>query len=531
MGKDSHDDKKKRKIEEDKEAKQKKENEGLLGYSNTANPWGDSNLTEKFVWKLKREKEAAEGKQENSQQDELSRRQDIEREVEKVKERRLKREMSRKQMDEERQKKQRLADMDAHQDWEKQEDAFLLQQAKIRSEIRIRDGRPKPIDILFKNINRDNAFEVEQTQPYDIFKNLSVAELEELKKDITMYLQLDSHKDFWEALLVVNEGELEHKNNQQRKEAEGVHRSVTADVTAILEGKSYEELATLEGQIREKLDSGSVDVEYWEGLLKKLKIYKSKARLRQIHEQLVKESKNIQKDKTEEEKKQIKEEPKYKREQPSEIVIKYEAPEVEELPQHRFAFGEEPPTMEQRRTMLLKEAQKLRDRTEKMARPDDKMLTEEEMYHHEANLGMDESEETFNEDYPLLEKTYSWDDKYRPRKPKFFNRIHTGFEWNKYNQTHYDHDNPPPRTVQGYKFNIFFPDLIDKSKAPQYFLEKAETPDYVILRFHAGPPYEDIAFKIMNIEWDYSYKLGYRCAFERGILHLWFQFRKYRYKR
>jgi len=212
-------------------------------------------------------------------------------------------------------------------------------------------------------------------------------------------------------------------------------------------------------------------------------------------------------------------------------VIKYEAPEVEELPQHRFAFGEEPPTMEQRRTMLLKEAQKLRDRTEKMARPDDKMLTEEEMYHHEANLGMDESEETFNEDYPLLEKTYSWDDKYRPRKPKFFNRIHTGFEWNKYNQTHYDHDNPPPRTVQGYKFNIFFPDLIDKSKAPQYFLEKAETPDYVILRFHAGPPYEDIAFKIMNIEWDYSYKLGYRCAFERGILHLWFQFRKYRYKR
>jgi len=297
MGKDSHDDKKKRKIEEDKEAKQKKENEGLLGYSNTANPWGDSNLTEKFVWKLKREKEAAEGKQENSQQDELSRRQDIEREVEKVKERRLKREMSRKQMDEERQKKQRLADMDAHQDWEKQEDAFLLQQAKIRSEIRIRDGRPKPIDILFKNINRDNAFEVEQTQPYDIFKNLSVAELEELKKDITMYLQLDSHKDFWEALLVVNEGELEHKNNQQRKEAEGVHRSVTADVTAILEGKSYEELATLEGQIREKLDSGSVDVEYWEGLLKKLKIYKSKARLRQIHEQLVKESKNIQKDK------------------------------------------------------------------------------------------------------------------------------------------------------------------------------------------------------------------------------------------
>ena len=32
-----------------------------------------------------------------------------------------------------------------------------------------------------------------------------------------------------------------------------------------------------------------------------------------------------------------------------------------------------------------------------------------------------------------------------------------------YNRTHYDHDNPPPKTVQGYKFNIFYPDLIDKT--------------------------------------------------------------------
>jgi len=33
-----------------------------------------------------------------------------------------------------------------------------------------------------------------------------------------------------------------------------------------------------------------------------------------------------------------------------------------------------------------------------------------------------------------------------------------------YNRTHYDHDNPPPKTVQGYKFNVFYPDLIDKTQ-------------------------------------------------------------------
>lgn len=36
-------------------------------------------------------------------------------------------------------------------------------------------------------------------------------------------------------------------------------------------------------------------------------------------------------------------------------------------------------------------------------------------------------------------------------KPRFFNRVKTGFEWNKYNQTHYDKENPPPKIVQGYK--------------------------------------------------------------------------------
>lgn len=88
---------------------------------------------------------------------------------------------------------------------------------------------------------------------------------------------------------------------------------------------------------------------------------------------------------------------------------------------------------------------------------------------------------------------YWWHDKYRPRKPKYFNRVHTGYEWNKYNQTHYDHDNPPPKIVQGYKFNIFYPDLVDKIKAPTYTIDKdGDSAETCIISFHAGPPYEDI---------------------------------------
>jgi hypothetical protein len=113
------------------------------------------------------------------------------------------------------------------------------------------------------------------------------------------------------------------------------------------------------------------------------------------------------------------------------------------------------------------------------------------MFNSERDKGMDEDEEAFNSG-PIFEdqSNYDWEDNYKPRKPRFFNRVKTGYEWNKYNQTHYDHDNPPPKVVQGYKFNIFYPDLIDKSKAPQFFLDPSDTNDTIIIRFHAGPPYE-----------------------------------------
>ena len=100
----------------------------------------------------------------------------------------------------------------------------------------------------------------------------------------------------------------------------------------------------------------------------------------------------------------------------------------------------------------------------------------------------------------MCSQVYWWHDKYRPRKPKYFNRVHTGYEWNKYNQTHYDHDNPPPKIVQGYKFNIFYPDLVDKSKAPTYTIEKdGSAGETCFIRFHAGPPYEDIVSLLTRI--------------------------------
>jgi len=157
------------------------------------------------------------------------------------------------------------------------------------------------------------------------------------------------------------------------------------------------------------------------------------------------------------------------------------------------------------------------------------------LYAAERARGLGANEGELKSEYvlPASTTTYWWQDKYRPRKPRFFNRVRTGFDWNKYNATHYDHDNPPPKIVQGYTFHIFYPDLIDPTVPPTYRLEAdpAGNSDYAVLRFMAGAPYEDIAFKIVNKPWQQDVRRGFRCTFDRGILTLKFVFRRFFYRR
>ncbi len=64
--------------------------------------------------------------------------------------------------------------MDSNKNWEKEEHEFFKKQDKLRAEIRLKEGRAKPVDILYKNINRDPQFEVETSPPFKIFKVLLI---------------------------------------------------------------------------------------------------------------------------------------------------------------------------------------------------------------------------------------------------------------------------------------------------------------------------------------------------------------------
>lgn len=151
-----------------------------------------------------------------------------------------------------------------------------------------------------------------------------------------------------------------------------------------------------------------------------------------------------------------------------------------------------------------------------------------------SSMGNDQEDTAFGGEVDIKSQVYWWHEKYKPRKPKYFNRVHTAFEWNKYNKAHYDRENPPPKVVQGYKFNIFYPDLIDPAKTPTYTIEK--DPDSsdggtCIIRFSGGPPYEDIAFRIVNKRWASEPHRGFKCTFDRGILQLYFNFQRRGYRR
>ncbi|THG10710.1 hypothetical protein TEA_025079 [Camellia sinensis var. sinensis] len=144
----------------------------VSGYSNDANPFGDSNLNEKFVWRKKIEKDISQGVPLDMFSIKAEKKKQRERmaEIEKVKKRREERAIEKAQHEEEMALLARERARAEFQDWEKKEEEFHFDQSKVRSEIRLREGRTKPIDILSKQLNPLDDFDIEINEPYMVLK-------------------------------------------------------------------------------------------------------------------------------------------------------------------------------------------------------------------------------------------------------------------------------------------------------------------------------------------------------------------------
>ncbi|ORZ21424.1 mid region of cactin-domain-containing protein [Absidia repens] len=575
-----------------------------LGYSNVNNPFNDINLESKFVWGKKNQRDRKDFGLSASELDrrERDRKREADEELAKLNKRRAERELERKQREEEMEQKQREAELAQMGDWHAKEEEFHLEQAKRRAEIRIKEGRAKPIDILAMNLRLANEpdmveddveLEIDLEEPYTIFDSLLLEDVEELEQDIQMHLGLEKNEmtlDFWRAMMVVATDKLDKLQADNTRAATGVVGSVNQDIQRVLQGKTYEQLMVLQKQIMAKFDSNEpIDVEYWENLLKELVVHKAKARLSTMHQDMLARRLQQLRDKQHDEARKVQEElgavlsmqatdvegqgvgpgeglateavDEVLSEQQDRAFMKQDDQQVGSETVEPYDRGMSPEPMEQISTsdkndllildpvedikQLVEQRRKVlaakiipskpKAKEESTTKQDsmDPSIASSALYEKEKANGIDDEEEAvFNIEAELAKQTYLWQDKYRPRKPRYFNRVHTGYEWNKYNQTHYDFDNPPPKVVQGYKFNVFYPDLIEKSVAPTYFIEKdPESPDTVLIRFHAGPPYEDIAFRIVKREWEYSHKKGFKCTFDRGVLSLWFHFKRQFYRK
>jgi len=550
-----------------------------FGYDNNDNRFGDANLGEQFTWHKKIDEMVKKGEDPRELTDpklQKRRKQDLKEEITKLKVRRDEREQEKVMMEEERDNLQREREMLQWADWEKKEDEFHLDQAKHRTAIRIKTNRARPIDVLSKNLLLDDTFDMEMTEPYKIFRGLPMNEIEELKEDLRSNLELatsgaSDNRDYWASLMVVCDDELEKHRSMVDADAalasdHGINHAVSDDINTMFTGKNSNELGDLDIQIKGHIENGhAADVEYWENLLKRLQIHKAKAKLREIHQQLLQQrlrkltnrddgvmdedggANKYHKGQIRGEGGKAEDEDTKAMPPPSAVGAQDEEEEEDGgwSPAYFSDLDEDDKEFVVDEEEDLEELEVLRKQVAKTEQTNlDLSLVqegaqgseEEALFAKEkarADEDADGAEVNFNDAVDLSSEQYWWHDKYRPRKPRYFNRVHTGYEWNKYNQTHYDHDNPPPKVVQGYKFNVFYPDLIDKTKAPAYHVnpDPDGNPELCVIRFSAGPPYEDIAFKVVNREWEYSHKKGYKCTFDRGILHLFFNFKRHRYRR
>ncbi|KAF3935350.1 hypothetical protein ABW19_dt0209372 [Dactylella cylindrospora] len=497
-----------------------------------------------------------------------------------------------------------LQEEEQMKEWVSQEDVFVLKQAKKKAEIRVKEGRAKPIDFLAVNLRVidtdrnplddeiDDA-DLDIVDPEGVFEGLSDFELQSLEKDIDVYLDLETNKnnkEYWTTMKVICQ-DRQKKTKAAAPEGRAVS-SVATDIDRLLSSKSLDELETLEKQIVRKLRSNEpIDVDYWEQLLRSLLVWKAKAKLKRVYQSVINSRLEIlrkqQRDEAENIKKKLEvvlagplpvveaqdgedaaegsERPasqppkerkpiKYSREMDPEPMLKlsYDDRTLEQMDEREFlrklgaerlkvmklgyvpikrggAAGEKTSGGRERKNQVSNDTSGAVSRFTSIPNDDFSQATRA-LYEREVARGVGDNEEIFagEEEVQTASKS-QWANKYRPRKPRYFNRVQMGYEWNKYNQTHYDHDNPPPKVVQGYKFNIFYPDLIDKTKAPTYRIEReggrkrgqsfapAGEDDTCLIRFIAGPPYEDLAFRIVDKEWDYSAKRerGFKSSFEK----------------
>lgn len=412
---------KRRRREEKKERKEerrrRREAHELDGSGLYDDDAGDSNAPRRakdedvFVWKKKNDALRKQGVK-VSYEDERRRRQELQEELERAKVRRAQREAERAEWEAEQARVAREREQEQNADWHRQEESFHGTQHFLRQAIRLRENRPSLVDNIAIHVRLDlldiplvSSAPFEQLDAQLEEQEVQVADIEKLIEDVET--ELDYIPDFppdhetdiftselrfrWWTLVERYLKTLVHVLREKASvaNASGVHSSVQTDIDSLLDGKSVQKLEEMEKEIAQRVEhdtngkrlpaDGYEEVDFWSSVLYRIRNTLSRARVEDLAQTLAAERERL----------------------------------MDALPQSERPTGDS----------------RDHDHPANGARS----LNDDQMLRAEEAKGMRPDEETFSEEVQVAQPRkrpyvpgHMWNDKYRPRKPRYFNRVHTG---------------------------------------------------------------------------------------------------------
>ena len=261
-------------------------------YTDEKNPFNDENLTEKFVWSKKIEKEGKKAVQNLTDKDAQLEREE---EIKKIELRRIEYEKARAEREEERDQKMREKAMEGAEELEEKEEKFHFNQLLLRADIRYKNGRAKPIDTLLralygsaftsalkseKELAAMKAFNKEFDSKNSLFKYMTEKDLQELRDECVNVLKLidetsekeKEYKLFWTCVYRLTETELGEEEEEDKLTEMDEEMMESVDLSG-----SLEELTDLEQEINrsvnEDLDDDT-EISFWRKAMKRVTLAK-----------------------------------------------------------------------------------------------------------------------------------------------------------------------------------------------------------------------------------------------------------------
>ena len=205
--------------------------------------------------------------------------------------------------------------------------------------------------------------------PLSIVSFLGEDELEKLRVEVETYVELEKKKagrflSFWESLLEIVNFDLSRLRIVQTN-LSSVHKAVDDDIKGLIGGKSLLDLQNLLLDVRKTISVGNNDNEYWELMAKEVNYEIARKTFYDAHDKILEKENEV-----------VREMRTYLKEHPQ-----------------------------------VSETSSALDEGVDVSRVHDDELEESE----------ERMERTDEIDLP--ERKYTWQDKYRPRKPRYFNRV------------------------------------------------------------------------------------------------------------